>query len=327
MEIDMNKSLRALIIALFLPAVMDAQVTYFLPATGVEVEVTAVKEYYVAGPYARFARKYLGIEVPVVDYSVTTITEIKLTTTCMADMSSPCYTLPTWRSKDKFLALTTQGLVSFEDKEEASGNKWLGNPSTAEAEVLYSAPAPDASYSAGPIPWEVAPDKPQEYLAKDAAEIILAARRERYNIAIGNTDATFSGESLGAALGELDRIENQYLPLFTGYKTLETQHITVSVLPLSSKKDQRYPLFAVSPEEGLIATGGSEDTVYYLDIVKVLSSDPGIVPATGKEESKNIIHYRVPAVCDLKLTDGENVLFTKRTAVYQLGREFTCPAR
>lgn len=326
MEINMKKSLRALVIALFLPAITDAQVTYFLPATGFEVEVTAVKENYIAGPYARYARKYLGIEVPVVDHSVTTITEIKVTATAMADLSSPSYTLPWWHSDDKFLALTTQGLVALENKENASDNKWLGNSSTPEAEVLYSALAPDAAYSAGPIPWEVAPDKPQEYLAKDAAEIILTARRERYNIAIGNTDATFSGEALGAALGELDRIENDYLPLFTGHKTVETQHITVSVLPQAGSKEQRISLFAVSPEDGLVVNGTGEDTVYYLDVVKVLSSDPGIVPATGKE-SKNVIHYRIPAVCDLKLTDGESVLFIKRAAVYQLGREFTCPAR
>lgn len=326
MEISMNKTLGALIIALFLPAAMDAQVTYYLPATGIEVEVTAVKENYIAGPYARYARKYLGIEVPVVDYSVTTITRVKVKTVAVADMSSESYTLPSWNSKSRFLALTTQGLIAFEDNGEASKNNWLVPATVDDGEVLYSAAAPDEAYSAGPIPWEVAPDKPQEYLAKDAAEIILAARKDRYNIAIGDTDATFSGEALGAALSELDRIEKEYLPLFTGYKTTETQHVTAYIMPSAKAKSHHYPVFAISSEDGLVASGSGDDTVYFLDIVKVLSSDPGIVPATG-EEKKTVIHYRIPAVCDLKLTDGENVLFTKRAAVYQLGREFTCPAR
>lgn len=324
MEINM-KSLRALVIALLIPVAGWSQVSYTLPSTVMNLEVTAVKESYYAGPYARYAHQYLGIDVPLTDYCVTTITEIKVYSSLVADMNAT-YSLPWWRSRSsKFLALSAQGLVAFQQKEEAQDNKWSVVPAKElDGEVLYKAADPDSDFMASPIPWEVAPDKPIELLAKDAAEIILSARRERYNISIGNTDATYSGEALGAALEELKRLEEEYLPLFTGTKTVETQHGTYSVCPSTSRKEQHYPVFAISDTEGLVASGSESDTIYYLDFAIVLQSNPGIVPASPSN-GKTLVHYRVPAICEVKLTGGHQVLFTTQLPVYQLGRDETCP--
>ena len=45
-------------------AAQDAMgtVTYALPRTVISLQVEAVKEYFYAGPYAKYASKYLGIE-------------------------------------------------------------------------------------------------------------------------------------------------------------------------------------------------------------------------------------------------------------------------
>ncbi len=316
--------LRALVIALLIPVAGWSQVSYTLPSTVMNLEVTAVKESYFAGPYARYAHQYLGIDVTLADYCVTTITEIKAYSSLVADMNAT-YSIPSWRSRSKFLALTSQGLVAFEDKGEAKDSKWSVVPGKElSGDVMYSAPDPDSDLLPTPIPWEVAPDKPIELLAKDAADIILSARRERYNISIGNTDATYSGEALAAALEELKKLEEEYLPLFTGTKTVEVQHSTFSICPSSSRKEQHYPAFAISDTEGLIASGTETDTIYYLDFTVVLQSSPGIIPASPSN-GKTLIHYRVPAICDIKLTGGHQILFTTQLPVYQLGRELTCP--
>jgi len=321
------KALKALLFTLILPIAAQAQITYSLPATTVNIEVSAVKECYFAGPYAKYAKKYLGIDVTQEDFCETTITEIKVSHALVADMSET-YTLPSWSSDSKFLALSTQGLVAFENKEEAAQNKWLLPISDPDGgEVLYKASVLDDSIGQIPIPWDVAPDKPTEYLAKDAAEIILSARKERYNITIGNTDATFSGEALGAALAELTRLENEYLPLFTGYKTVETQHETYCIYPLKSQREHHYPVFAISETEGIVDKAGDGDIVFYLDLSSILNSSPGIVPLPAGSSTKNLIHYRVPVICDVKLTDGKKVYFSTRYPIYQLGSELTCPAR
>ena len=37
-------------------------VTYCLPSTGVSIQVEAVQEKFFAGPYAKYAEKYLGVK-------------------------------------------------------------------------------------------------------------------------------------------------------------------------------------------------------------------------------------------------------------------------
>ena len=75
----------------------------------------------------------------------------------------------------------------------------------------------DTGFVQMPVTREVMQDKTLEDKAAEAAEIILSVRQERMNIAMGHTDATFSGEALAAALEELSRIEEEYLALFRGY--------------------------------------------------------------------------------------------------------------
>ena len=54
----------------------QGSLTYCLPMTTVSMEVTAVQENFYAGPYAKYAEKYLGINVRSTDASTFTITEI-----------------------------------------------------------------------------------------------------------------------------------------------------------------------------------------------------------------------------------------------------------
>lgn len=318
--------LRALVIALLIPAAAWSQVSYNLPSTVVNVEVSTVKESYTAGPYARFAQQFLGIDVPMTDYCITTITEVKAYTSLVADLSST-YTLSSWNKNNKFLALTTQGLIAFQEKEEAEKSSWfVVQPKEQEGTVLYSAAVPESDVIPAPIPWDVDPGKSVEELAKDAAGIILAARRERYNIAIGNTDATFSGEALGHALEELKRLEDEYLPLFVGTKIIEEQHGVYTVCPSSARKDHHYPVFAISDSEGLVPAGVEEDEVFYLDLYIAPSAFPGIIPA-APESNKPVIHYRIPVLCAAKLASEHQVLFNTQFPIYQLGREETLPAK
>lgn len=37
-------------------------VSYALPQTTITIEVEAVREYFYAGPYAKYAQKYLGVD-------------------------------------------------------------------------------------------------------------------------------------------------------------------------------------------------------------------------------------------------------------------------
>ena len=99
--------------------------TYCLPSTTVSLEVTAVQENFHAGPYAKYAEKYLGVKARTADNSTFRITEIKMTPYVEADQNAR-YTLMTLNGKvdASFLKLSSAGLVSMSDAVTGKGTSW-----------------------------------------------------------------------------------------------------------------------------------------------------------------------------------------------------------
>ena len=99
-------------------------VTYSLPATVIALEVDAVQEKFYAGPYARFAEKYLGIKARQNDEASYQLTSVKMTPYVEADQSRR-YALDLPKGQgDAFLKLTAQGLVSLSDGGVAGTTNW-----------------------------------------------------------------------------------------------------------------------------------------------------------------------------------------------------------
>jgi hypothetical protein len=155
--------------------------------------------------------------------------------------------------------------------------------------------------------------------AQEAADMVLKARRERFNISTGNTDATFSGEALGAAIAELDRVEKEYLTLFTGYTVAREQSGSFDVVPGGSTR--KYTAFRLNSKEGIVTDGTG--TVYSLEFSPEEVTDP----QAALRDTKNVVHYRIPAVCNVRLTSGGRTLFESRIPVYQLGLELLYPLK
>ena len=65
----------------------SAVLSYALPRTVLTFNVTATQNIFYAGPYAKYAQKYLGIEVGLEDQSSFNITEVSLKTASEADQS------------------------------------------------------------------------------------------------------------------------------------------------------------------------------------------------------------------------------------------------
>ena len=82
----MNLKAFAAGLLLAVPALLEAQtVTYSLPQTTVTVEVDAIQESFFAGPYAAYAKRFLGIDVRETDASRSYVKEVRLVTRVEAD--------------------------------------------------------------------------------------------------------------------------------------------------------------------------------------------------------------------------------------------------
>ena len=269
-------------------ATAQEPVTYFLPATTVGLEVEAVRETSFAGPYAAFAKKYLGIDVRLKDETRTYLVSVGLEPATEADPAAR-FSVDPGKEADRFLALSAQGLIS------------LGEDTPPEA-VRWNFVAPERS----------------------------DFNRKGVSAGVGDTDATYSGEALGSAIAELTRMEEEYMTLFVGYTVKETQHASFEVRP-EPGRDQAYPVFRISPEDGVIAPDDGEGTLYYLSFAPEKTAEARPVPeeaaggkhAKEKKESKTAryIHYRIPAVCTVSLGSGTERLIRTRIPVWQLGED------
>ena len=329
----MNLKNLAIALLVVVPALAQAQtVTYSLPQTTVTVEVDAVQESFFAGPYAPYAKRFLGIDVREQDASRSYVKEVRLVTRTEADPKAR-FSIDAKGAEDRFLALSAQGLVSFQDKLEAGdlvwrfnprpeadfGTKGMTNQTKTETRIVWQEVETDTAFVRVPVEEAYQVQKTPEMKAQEAADMVLKARRERFNISTGNTDATFSGEALGAAIAELDRVEKEYLTLFTGYTVSREQSGSFDIVPSGSTR--KYTAFRLNGKEGIVTDGAG--TVYSLEFSPEEVSDP----QAALRDTKNVVHYRIPAVCNVRLTTGGRTLFESRIPVYQLGLEALYPLK
>lgn len=312
----------------------QGSLVYSLPSTSIRIEVEAQQENFYAGPYARYAMKYLGVDAGQQDRVTFTVKSVKMTPCIEADQSSR-YALAPGTGMPAFLSLSSQGLVSLSSASSgetswrfpsAAGadfsERGLSSNLTSESATLYRNVKNESKYDRIAVQQEMVVQKSLEAKAKEAAEMIFSLRSRKVQIVTGDTDATFSGEALAAAVDEITKLEGEYLSLFTGYSEMSVQKMNFDVVPSKDNASQLYVAFRLSDSKGLVPADDMSGKPYLIELV------PEEVNAVGGKTAPvkgNVAHYRVPAVCKVKLSDGVDVLLQSRMPVYQLGIESTFP--
>ncbi len=316
--------------------------SYSLPATSLVLEVEAVQENFYAGPYAKYASKYLGIDARQKDSQSYTVSKVSMTPYAEADHSRRfILDVGDGKLEAAFLKLTSMGLVAGSDGSFGDAQAWrfpapasgdfsgigLTSNLASESATLYQNVKHESAYSRVAIRQEVIVEKSEEKKAAETAAMIFDIREKRYQIVTGDTDATYSGEAMGAAVAELTRLEKEYMSMFTGYSEYRTQKMTFEVVPQSDRENQLYVAFRISDSAGLLPPDNLSGKPLILEIVPqpVAPSVSQEQKISKKSKENGFVTYRIPAICTVRLLDGMNVLFQSRVPVYQLGTESTLP--
>ena len=308
----------------------DGTVSYALPQTSLTFDVEAVQEKFYAGPYARFAQKYLGAEVRQQDECTYKLSGVKVTPCIEADQSRRyVVTLSSKNaSANAYLQLTSQGLVAASDGSFGNESVWRfpvqtsGDFSdkgvisnyTSESATLYQNVRQEDAISRISVQQDMVVEKSLEKKAQEAADMIFSLRKTRVQIVTGDTDANYSGAAMESALNEISRLEKEYLTLFIGYSEFQTQNKRFDVVPANDGNNIMV-VFRLSDTDGLLPADNMSGKPYFVDIVpqEIAST------ADGKAKGSNGIMYRIPAICNVKLSDGVNVLLQSRLPLYQYG--------
>ena len=259
------------------------------------------------------------------------MTNIKVIPLIEADQTARFIVDPA-KSSTAFLQLTAQGLVSMgnsvgeptdwrfttESKADFS-DKGLSSNLTSESTTLYRNVKKQSNFNKVAVQQNMVVTKSLDEKAREAADMIFNLRTKRVEIITGDTDASYTGEAMGAALEEITRLEKEYLSLFTGYSETKVQKMHYDILPEMDKN--MYIAFRVSQTAGLVPADDMSGKPY------MLSLEPQTIsPAFSEAKPKgDVAYYRIPAICDLKISDGADILLQNRVPVYQFGIQSSFP--
>ncbi len=324
----MEKMKRIFIVVLLALSTLSARsqggaVSYSLPRTVLVFNVEAGKETFYAGPYARYAQKYLGISAETSDRVSYTITSVSMVPAVEADQSIRYSYVMNPQSQPVYLQLTSQGLVSGPAGAYSAEKGWkypVGGGAGFSDKGIPANLAEKTStlYEVGgnTVRQNIIVAKTTEDKAKEVADKIFEIRENKYKILVGDTDATYSGEAMKATIDALNKLEQDYMTLFTGYSEYGSQSASFEVIP-SEGEEQAYVAFRISDEDGLVAADNVSGRPYFvrLEVEEVAEvKDPDT-----KSKPVQFVKYRIPAICGVRLTDGVSTILQTRVPVYQLG--------
>ncbi len=322
--------------AAFAQSLPAGTIVYALPKTSIKLYVEATREVFTAGPYAKFASKYLGFEVPVDNKESCTLKSVDLRWFVEADAAQTnTVSLKDSKGATNFLAMTATGLVSMFEQSTTAAVPWRfaneartqdfnnrgHEPHLAkESTTFYRTVKTDKGYERVPVQQSQVVEKNIERRAEEAANAVYSLRKKRMDLLTGDADNVPAGDALRAALEEINRLEQEYLSLFVGKSSVDVQSANFEVVPDPGQTKQLYIVFRLSDTEGLLAP----DNMAGRPVVLELTADKKTAIPVVEEKGK-FVRYRIPEVVQARLLDGQYLLLQTRVPVYQLGRVVAFP--
>ena len=197
------------------------------PRTILAVDVTVERDQTLTGPYARYAQKYLGVRAPLADKTTWSVTGAQI---ALLD-------------RDTYLNAGTPAPASTRTFNHAASDEEFARLQPAKTDMTTPA---------------------REDAARAAADRIFSLRRHRIELITGEAGENVFGEGLKAALAEIDRMEQSYLELFLGKRTVSTETRRYVVYPQADKK--QYIVCRFSPAAGLLPDSDLSGDIVLLQI-------------------------------------------------------------
>lgn len=302
-------------------------IAYALPRTGIRVSVKAVKESFVPGPYSSYAAQLLGVNDAKERVSVKWfIDDIKLSTFSEPD---PDHVYKAFGEGAFSVSLTPDGCLAGINTNNLStadkgvnANVFLQQPELNDG-FSFSNINDSPMYTSGDSTTNYRPVRVgPETKAAEAAARILECRLTRFHMAAGLLDELHpDGAAYRISLDELERIEKDYLSLFTGRVTHSTEVFSFDFIP-TAQSEKGEVVFRFSEEKGVLPPSDLSGKPV---MIKVETGKDLISKYSGQTKSENPlagesgVFYRLPAVADVNIVHEINTILSARITLPQFG--------
>jgi hypothetical protein len=310
---------------------------YALPLTVIDVHVISEETTLVPGPYQKYAKKYLSIEnVPDKYEHEWNIKEVQLSTHLEAD---PDYiyivsNITSLKDAPGIVRLINDSMILetkrffkneefsyFHPKKESLVYTDLSIKRNFEAEkdIEVSLVMPDTNYLARSFSKNTLVEKTLEQKAEEAANFLIKLKKRRFKLVAGQYEAMPEGEAMSSALSELSRIEEEYLSLFIGKKTVRAIDKYYQFIPVPGKETDRTVLFRFSDDSGFVDPRENKGMPVVVD-TKALNKLQALEQYKSPlKTSDNILLYRIADQVSVKIIAGEQVWAEALYPVFQAG--------
>lgn len=313
---------------------------YALPRTILNITIQARRTTTVPGPFCKYADKYLGIKnAPERETTEWNIAAVEIDICQEAD---PEYFFSVSNRRNKNLnsmlsRLASDSLIlypgqffnkhSFPEPDTSYNNKIHFRDLSVKSnfgqsnDTSYKSVFKDSVYVRIPVIKQQQVRKSEEEKAEEAANYIIKIRKRKFKLISGQYDYMPEGEALTVAVRELNKLENEYLSLFTGKSYVDNYKKTIQYIPDDSRKISKEILCRFSATDGFVnqrEVRGKPVIIEIQDMDKTIYFEK-----TGTSENEilagSYVSVRLPDLAEIKLLLGDNVLSLTKAPVFQYG--------
>jgi len=296
----------------------DYGVTYFLPKTVLTVQVNYSKTTQKAGPYARYAEKYLGLnEQSTVseDRVYYTLNKINVTSKGIVDKDTPYLVEFKSKTTSPFVYLTEDGLICAINAEyvpeSVKSNNPAINPPVSSSSVLPSQSVFTEEYlRAGSV----------SKMAEVAAKQIYKLRESRTDLLTGDAEnAPRDGEGMKIVLSNLEAQEKALMELFVGTTSTESFDSEFEIEPQSDMS--KAVLFRFSKYSGVVDKDDLSGNPVYINIQNLDTQEApeeAVDPKRKTKEAPSIV-YNIPGKATVEVFYGINSIYRNNFQIVQFG--------
>ena len=319
------------------PQVGKNQVEYYLPRTVLQIELMAEHTSFKAGPYAAFAKKYLGIEVGLKDSESYTLKAASIMPYVEPDPETKkVVTISSKSSAESFFKYRSGGFLITSNDNAFQNVQWfaplkaegkiedvpaVSNFTTKETELFMALQVQDR-VEPKPVKQSYTVAKDLEMKAYETSLLINKLRAKRMDLISGESDEELDGNSVKAIIEEINRLERTYLEQFTGRSVKDTVNAKFYFLPDKSQLNR--VAFRLSDQSGIVSPDlqGKPYNIKIENAGEAISTVPFDKYA---EIPKNTVITRKPVTVMVKLMDGDHTLLQQRMPIWQLSEVIQQP--
>ena len=282
----------------------DYGVRYTLPKTILKVDVEYSETIRKAGPYAKYASHYLGInesEIIMQDETSYRLEKAAVTSTGVPNKEKSYLVAFKPKTVAPFVSLTEDGLLCAINAEYEMPTM---EPKTIEQKASESPKPLKTIYT-------------EEYLrsgsvakmAEVAAKNIYRIRENRQDILIGEAEnMPQDGEAMKLVLSNLENQEQAWTELFIGTSSSVKHYKQITIEPKGEVADE--VLFRFSKRLGLLDSDDLSGKPVYWNLKDMQTVQMPLFDPKKKNKEEQSLVYNIPGKGDLSIVYENTTLFT-----------------